>query len=108
MFSDDIFPDPNKVEDVVNLRTPSTASELPSLQEMANYCSRFFPDYATKRESLCKLTHNDQLWGWTTEHDRAVTRVKEIQVNAAVTAYFDPDNETSVDASPVCLAPILL
>ena len=59
-----------KVEEVVNLSTPSTASEVRSLLGMTNYCLRFIPDYATKTEPLRKLTHKDQPWCWTTEHDR--------------------------------------
>ena len=57
---DGISPDPKKVEDVVNLQTPSTASEVRSLLGMTNYCSRFIQDYATKTEPLRKLTHKDQ------------------------------------------------
>ena len=110
MFSKDgISPDPKKVEDVVNLHTPSTASEVRSLLGMTNYCSRFIPDYATKTEPLRKLTHKDQPWCWTAEHDRAVSQLKDALVTAPVTAYFDPekDTEISVDASPVGLAAIL-
>lgn len=110
VFSKDgISPDPKKVEDVVNLHTPSTASEVRSLLGMTNYCSRFIPDYATKTEPLRKLTHKDQPWCWTAEHDRAVSQLKDALVTAPVTAYFDPekDTEISVDASPVGLAAIL-
>ena len=110
VFSKDgISPDPKKVEDVVNLHTPSTASEVRSLLGMTNYCSRFIPDYATKTEPLRKLTHKDQTWCWTAEHDRAVSQLKDALVTAPVTAYFDPDKDTeiSVDASPVGLAAIL-
>ena len=110
VFSKDgIAPDPKKVEEVVNLSTPSTASEVRSLLGMTNYCSRFIPDYATKTEPLRKLTHKDQPWCWTTEHDRAVNQLREALSSAPVTAYFDPEKETeiSVDASPVGLAAIL-
>ena len=110
VFSKDgISPDPKKVEDVVNLRTPSTASEVRSLLGMTNYCSRFIQDYATKTEPLRKLTHKDQPWCWTAEHDRGVTQLKEALVSAPVAAYFDPEKATeiSVDASPVGLASTL-
>ena len=110
VFSKDgISPVPKKVEDVVNLQTPSTASEVRSLLGMTNYCSRFIQDYATKTEPLRKLTHKDQLWCWTAEHDRSVSQLKEALVSAPVTAYFDPEKSTeiSVDASPVSLAAVL-
>ena len=94
VFSKDgISPYPKKVEDVVNLHTPSAASEVRSLLGMTNYCSRFIPDYATKTESLCKLTHKDQPWCCTAEHDRAVSQLKDSLVTAPVTAYFDPEKD---------------
>ena len=110
VFSGDgIAPDPKKIDDIVNLQTPTSASEVRSLLGMTNYCSRFIPDYATKTEPLRKLTHKDQPWEWTSQHDSAVDQRKEALVNAPVTAYFDPtkDTEISVDASPVGLAAIL-
>ena len=65
VFSKDgISPDPKKVEDVVNLQTSSTVSEIRSLLGMTNYCSRFIPDNATMMQPLRKLTNKDQLWCW--------------------------------------------
>ena len=106
---DGITPDPKKVEEIVNLQTPTSASEVRSLLGMTNYCARFIPDYATKTEPLRKLTHKDQTWEWTPQHDRAVNELKDALVKAPVTAYFDPakDTELSVDASPVGSAAIL-
>lgn len=110
-FKDCVSPDPKKVADVVNHQTPSTASdlELRSLLGMTNYYSRFIPDYATKTELLCKLTHKDQPWCWTEEQDHAVSQLKEAVVSAHFTAYFDAEKDTdiSVDASPVGVAAIL-
>ena len=77
---------------------------------MTNYCLRFIPDYATKTEPLRKLTHKDQLWEWTVEHDHTIEQLKDALIGAPVTAYFDPkrDTEIAVDASPVGLAAILV
>ena len=102
VFSKDgIAPEPKKVEEVVNLSTPSTASEVRSLLGMTNYCSRFIPDYATKTEPLRKLTHKDQPWSWTTKHDQAVNQLKEALSSAPVTAYFDPEKEQKSWLMPV-------
>ena len=89
VFSKDgISPDLKKVADVVNLQTPSTASEVHSLLGMTNYRSRFIPDYTTKTEPLRKLTHKDQPCCWTEEHDHAASQLKEALVSAPVTAYL--------------------
>ena len=96
-------------KDIINLQTPTSASEVRSLLGMTNYCSRLILDYATKTKPLRKLTHKDQPWEWTSRHDSAVNEIKDALVKAPVTAYFDPvkDTELSVDASPVGLAAIL-
>ena len=106
---DGITSDPKKIEDIINLQTPTSASEVRSLLGMTNYCSRFIPDYATKTEPLRKLTNKDKPWEWTPRHNSAVNELKDVLVKAPVTAYFDPvkDTELSVDASPVGLAAIL-
>ena len=106
---DGITPDPKKIEDIINLQTPTSASEVRSLLGITNYCFRFIPDYATKTEPLRKLTRQAQPWKWTRRHDSPVNELKDAQVKAPVTAYFDPvkDTELSVDASPVGLAAIL-
>ena len=41
--ADGMSPDPSKVQEIINLATPSTVSEVRSLLGMANYCSRFIP-----------------------------------------------------------------
>ena len=102
-----ITPDPKKVEDLVNLQTPSAASEVRTLLGLNNYCSRFIQ--ATKTEPVRKLTHKDQPWCWRAEHDRSVSHLKEALVSVPVTAYFDPEKSTeiSVDAGTVGLASIV-
>ena len=45
--ADGMSPDPSKVQEIINLATPSTVSEVRSLLGMANYCSRFIPSYST-------------------------------------------------------------
>ena len=91
---DGITPDPKKIEDITNLQTPTSASEVRSLLGMTNYCSRFILDYATKTQPLRKHTHKDQPWEWRPRHDSAVNEVKDALVKAPVTAYFDPVKDT--------------
>ena len=106
---DGISPDPEKVEDLVNLRTPSSVTEVRSLLGMFNYYARFVPGYASKAEPLRKLTHKNEQWIWTEEHDCAMEDLKLALATASVTAYFDPkkESEISVDASPFGLGAIL-
>ena len=104
-----ISADPKKVEAILNIQPPTNATEVRSLLGMSNYCSRFVKGYATITQPLRELTQKDTPWQWTTRHYHALAQLKEALSKAPVTAYFDPDRETSiyVDASPVGLGAIL-
>ena len=54
--ADGMSPDPNKVQEIINLAIPSTVSEVRSLLGMANYCRRFIPSYSTITQPLRELT----------------------------------------------------
>ena len=77
---------------------------------MANYCSRFIPDFATVTEPLRKLTRKSTPWQWGAEQDAALSTLRESLTSETTMAYFDPNRETEliVDASPVGLGAILL
>ncbi len=102
-------PDPTKVQDILNLKAPTSVTEVRSLLGMTNYCARFIEGYATLTEPLRALTHKNHTWEWTTKQDRALAQLKHVLANAPVTAYFNPEQTTeiSVDASPVGLGAIL-
>ena len=107
--ADGMSPDPSKVQEIINLATPSTVSEVRSLLGMANYCSRFIPSYSTITQPLRELTQQSTPWKWTSLQQRALQQVKDALAKASATAYFDPDKRTEilVDASPVGLVAIL-
>ena len=110
VFSDKgISADPKKVEAIVNLQSPSNATEVRSLLGMSNYCSRFISGYATLTQPLRELTQKNTPWEWTYRHEHALQQLKTALAEAPVTAYFDPDKPTeiNVDASPVGLGAIL-
>ena len=57
--ADGVTPDPQKVEAIVNAAPPSSAKDIMSLLGMAQYVSRFIPNYASVSAPLRKLTHKD-------------------------------------------------
>ena len=97
------------MEAIVNLQSPSNATEVRSLLGMSNYCSRFISGYATLTQPLRELTQKNTPWEWTDRHEHALQQLKTALAEAPVTAYFDPDKPTeiNVDASPVGLGAIL-
>ena len=107
--ADGISPDPNKVQEIVNLETPTNVSKVRSFLGMANYCARFIPTYSTTSQPLRELTQQSTPWQGTDRQQHALQQIKDALANASSTVYFDPDKETEivVDASPVGLGAIL-
>ena len=97
------------MEAIVNLQSPSNATEVRSLLGMSNYCSRLISGYATLTQPLRELTQKNTPWEWTDRHEYALQQLKTALAEAPVTAYFDPDKPTeiNVDASPAGLGAIL-
>ena len=47
-------------------------------------------------EPLRRLTHKNEPWVWTNEHDQAFDKLKRALITAPVTAYFDSEKETEI------------
>lgn len=63
IFSKDgVAPDPKKVSAIKNAVTPKDWKEVASLLGLANYCSRYIPNFATVVTPLRKLTHQGEPW----------------------------------------------
>ena len=83
-------PDPKKVKAILDLKAPTSVTEVRSLLGMTNYCSRFIEGYAKITQPLRALTHKNHTWEWTNKHDNSLAQLKHALANARVTAYFDP------------------
>ena len=63
IFSKDgVAPDPKKVSAIKNAVVPKDRKEVASLLGLANYCSRYIPNFATVVTPLRKLTHQGEPW----------------------------------------------
>ena len=105
-----IKPDPKKVEAIKSASPPQNASEVKSLLGMAQYVSRYIPEYATITAPLRALTRQDASWKWEQEEQRALDNLREALTGDRVMSYFDPRKkvEVIVDASPVGLGGLLV
>jgi hypothetical protein len=77
---------------------------------MAQYVSRFIPNYATITAPLLALTHQNSVWKWEIEEETAFRKLQNELTSDRVMAYFDPTKPTKVlvDASPTGLGAILM
>ena len=103
-------PDPDKVSALNDASAPSNPTEVRSLLGMANYCSRFIPNYATTTEPMRELMKKDTEWQWEKPQEDAFNLLKRSLREDTVTQYYDPKKTTEVivDASPVGLGAILV
>ena len=107
--SEGLRADPEKIEAITNMSVPENVSEVKSLLGMAQYVSRYIPEYATITAPLRALTKKDTPWQWSDKQQHAFDKLKDSLTKSHVMSYFNPDQETKVivDASPVGLAGLL-
>ncbi|KAL5018211.1 hypothetical protein ScPMuIL_003933 [Solemya velum] len=99
-----VSPDPKKVDAIKDAAAPTNPGEIRSFLGLANYVSRFIPDFATLTAPLRALTHKNSTWKWTKVEQESFDRLKTGLTTEAM-AYFDTSKPTEVhvDASPVGL-----
>ena len=89
---------------------PESIGEVKSLLGMAQYVSRYIPNYATITAPLRLLTKKDKSWQWADVQQRAFDKLKDSLIKNHVMSYFNPrlKSEVIVDASPVGLGGLLV
>ena len=114
--------DPEKVEAILNWKTPESVKEVQSFLGFANFYRRFIFEYSKKVRCLTELTkgehytikggkkrtrYNDFIW--SDKCQSAFEELKQAFVNAPILAHYDPTLETWVetDASDSVIAGVL-
>eukprot|EP00795_Rhopilema_esculentum_P005121 gene5121-biopygen179 len=64
-------PDPKRIQDLQNASIPKNASEVRSLLGMANYSSKYIPNYSTITAPLRDLIKKNSIFSWKKEHHNA-------------------------------------
>ena len=99
-----------RVEALAQAREPENVAEVRSFLGLANYSSRFIPQFATLSEPLRRLTKKDVSFVFGTEQKRSFRALKKSMSDTGTLAYFDKNAPTKViaDASPVGLGAVLV
>ena len=102
--------DPQKIEAITNMDAPTDVTGVQRLSGMVNYLSRFLPNLSDVMEPIRRLTHQGIEWDWTSEHNKAFSKVKKMITEAPILQYYDPNIDLVIqcDASQKGLGAVLL
>ena len=110
IFSEDgTRPDLKRVNDLLNVSQPSSVHDVRSFLGMANYSSKYIPDFATITAPLRALTKKNTQFERTQIHQNSFDKLTTALTSAPCMSYIDKAKETFVvvDASPVGISAIL-
>ena len=69
---------------------PKDRSELETILGTVTYLTRFAPTLATLTAPLRNLLKKDVEFVWNESHDEALQKIKDVQTDSPVLAYFNP------------------
>ena len=110
LSSEGLFPEPEKVNSILNMKPPSNTSEIRSFLGLVTYCGKFIPNFATITEPLRRLTRQKADFIWNGEQESAFSKIKIFISKAPVLLYSHTAFKTKIvaDASKQGLGAVLL
>ena len=99
---DGLKPDPNKVQGIAEMPTPSSKQDVKRLLGMINYLQKFASNLSEMTASMRDLLKDGNQFQWDEQvQGRSFKQVKEILSAAPVLKFFDPKEEVEIqcDAS---------
>ena len=84
-----ISPDPAKTKAIKQMGPPTNITELRRLMGMINQLNKFSPHVAQLSQPLRELLKLNTAWLWTTEHDEALSKLKEEICSHRVLAHYN-------------------
>jgi len=100
-----------KVEAVLEWRTPESLTEVQSFLGFANFYRRFIQDYSRIARPLTQLTKKEKKeeWSWNPEAQAAFEKLKQRFTTAPILAHFDPAKTVVIetDASDFALGAVM-
>jgi hypothetical protein len=102
--------DPNKVQEVIDWKTPITVSEFRSFLGLAGYYRRFIPDFSKIVKPMISLLLKDHKFVWTEECETAFHTLRKLLTTAPVLAQSDIEKPFDVfcDALKTVLGCVLM
>lgn len=102
--------DPEKVEAIQAMKTPTNKKELQRLLGMITYLNKFIPNMSDLTNPLRDLLHKDTSFTWEFHHEEALSKIKQVLLSPPVLRLYDVNKPVTltVDASSKNLGAALL
>lgn len=84
-----IEPDPNKVNAIVNIKSPTNTSELRSILGSCSYFRNFMPNFASVSKPLYELASQENKWLWTEKEEEIWLKIKKLLTSAPILKHPD-------------------
>ncbi|XP_046557148.1 uncharacterized protein K02A2.6-like [Haliotis rubra] len=99
LTSDGMKPDPDKVQAVRDMNTPTCKKELEGYFGMFTYLTQFAPSLSEKTHILSELTKQDTLFCWTPEHEATFQEIKNMITKSPgpILQYFDQKKSVTLE-----------
>lgn len=91
-------PDPDKVKAIVDIPTPTDKADVRHLLGMINFLASHIPNMSATTAPLRDLLKTDIHFQWDSQHEAALTKIKEVISAAPVLCYFDPSKTSTIQA----------
>ena len=96
--ADSVSPHPSKVRAVINMKTPTTVTELQHFLGMVNQLGKFSPAMDELTKPLRELLSKNSTWLWGPSQEEAFQKVKSELASPPVLSWYNPATETKVSA----------
>lgn len=102
--------DPDKVEAIQAMKTPTNKTELQRLLGMITYLNKFIPNMSDLTNPLRDLLHKNTSFTWEIHHEAALNKIKQVLQSPPVLRLYDVNKPVTltVDASSKNLGAALL
>ena len=99
--SNGLFPDPQKVEDIIQIPIPADKQDLQRFLGMVNFITPHLTHLSQLTSPLCDLLKELTPWPWDDGHQTIFEKVKQLVSTNICQQYYDPNEEVQleVDAS---------
>ena len=96
-----IHPDPQKVEEIKSLPSPTNITKLQKVLGIITYMAPFIPLLSDLTANLRELLKKDADYEWSNSHQKSLQEIKDLICKEMLLRYYDPSKKSSiqVDAS---------